>query len=129
MRVRRAPRAKTGTTTQDRKAGMTDTQVLLGKIAALRQRLEQAQGLACDADSAATALAGETRDDAGRVWRLERQAASGEEVAALIDGSLRQLSEAIAPADVAGRLPRQLTARARRVLESAHQLLGQLRGL
>jgi HD-GYP domain-containing protein (c-di-GMP phosphodiesterase class II) len=108
---------------------MTDTQVLLGKIAALRQRLEQAQGLARDADSAATALAGETRDDAGRIWRLERRAASGEQVAALLDGSLRQLSEAMAPAAAEGRMPRQLTARARRLLERAEELLAQLRGL
>src|SRR5215831_7236997 len=125
MRVRRAPRAKTGTTTQDRKAGMTDTQVLLGKIAALRQRLEQAQGLARDADSAATALAGETRDDAGRIWRLERGAASGERVAALLDGSLRQLSEAMGPSAAEDRMPHQLTARARRLLERAQELLGQ----
>ena len=35
---------------------MSGTQVLLGKITALRQRLEQAQGLAREADSAAVAL-------------------------------------------------------------------------
>ena len=36
---------------------MSETQVLLGKIAALRQRLEQAQGLAREADTAASTLA------------------------------------------------------------------------
>jgi hypothetical protein len=35
---------------------MSDTQALLGKIAALRQRLEQARGLVEDAGSAAAAL-------------------------------------------------------------------------
>ena len=35
---------------------MSDTQVLLSKIAALRQRLDQAQGLIKDAGSAAASL-------------------------------------------------------------------------
>ena len=37
---------------------MTETQALLGKITALRQRLEQAQKLASEATSAATQLLG-----------------------------------------------------------------------
>jgi HD-GYP domain-containing protein (c-di-GMP phosphodiesterase class II) len=127
MRLQSARMDKTGTTTQARDVGMTDTQVLLGKIAALRQRLEQAQGLARDADSAAAALIDETRDDTGRVWRLERQVASGGVNGALLDGSLRQLSDSAALPETAGRMPRQLTARARRVLEQAQQLLGKLR--
>lgn len=108
---------------------MTDTQVLLGKIAALRQRLEQAQGLARDAGSAAAALTGETRDETGRVWRLERQVAAGGENASLLDGSLRQLTELAAPAETVERLPAQLTARARRIIERTHELLGHLRNL
>jgi HD-GYP domain-containing protein (c-di-GMP phosphodiesterase class II) len=129
MRLHSAPVGKIGRITQDREAGMTDTQVLLGKITALRQRLEQAQGLARDAGSAAAALSGEARDDAGRVWRLERRVATGGENAALLDGSLRQLTELAAPAESVERLPSQLTARARRILERTHELLRQLRDL
>src|SRR6516225_8610031 len=66
--------------------GMTETQVLLGKIAALRQRLEQAQGLAREAGSAAASLVEETRDEKGRIWRLERRLAAGADDSALLDG-------------------------------------------
>ena len=38
---------------------MVETQSLLGKITALRQRLEQSQGLARDAGSAAVSLLGD----------------------------------------------------------------------
>jgi len=107
---------------------MTDTHVLLGKIAALRQRLDQAQGLAREAGSAAAALSGETRDAAGRVWRLEQGVVASRENAALLDASLRQLAEA-APDEIRTGLPRQLTARARLVLERTHDLLSQLRNL
>jgi HD-GYP domain-containing protein (c-di-GMP phosphodiesterase class II) len=115
--------------TKDREATMTDTRVLLGKIAALRERLDQAQGLARDADSAASALADETRGDSCRVRRLERRVASGAADALLLDCSLRQLNEHSPGMAEAGPMPQQLTARARRVLEHTHQLLGQLRGL
>ena len=47
---------KTGTLTE---TTMVETQALLGKITALRQRLDQAQGLARDAGSAAVALLGD----------------------------------------------------------------------
>jgi hypothetical protein len=106
---------------------MTDTHVLLGKIAALRQRLDQAQGLAREAGSAAAALYTET-GDAGRVWRLEQGVAVGQENAALLDTSLRQLTES-APEETRNSLPRQMTARARRILERTHDLLSQLRSL
>jgi HD-GYP domain-containing protein (c-di-GMP phosphodiesterase class II) len=108
---------------------MTDTHVLLDKIAALRQRLDQAQGLARDAGSAAAALADGTREDAGRVWRLERRVDSGSVDAALLEGSLRQLTELAPGAATAAQMPQQLTARARRVLEQTHQLLGKLRAV
>jgi HD-GYP domain-containing protein (c-di-GMP phosphodiesterase class II) len=101
---------------------MTDTQALLGKIAALRQRLEQAQGLANEAGSAAAALAG---GDGGRLEILQRKAAAGAEHDALVDASLRQLGDdAPTPA-----LPAQLTARARRVIERGRELLARLRPL
>jgi HD-GYP domain-containing protein (c-di-GMP phosphodiesterase class II) len=108
---------------------MTDTHVLLGKITALRQRLEQAQVLARQAGSAAAELTEQTRDASGRVWRLEHQASAGQEHAALLDGALRQIAEVTRTAGEPERLPQQLTSRARRLLERARDLLGQLRAL
>jgi HD-GYP domain-containing protein (c-di-GMP phosphodiesterase class II) len=108
---------------------MTDTQVLLGKIAALRQRLEQAQGLAREAGSAVAALTEDIQGERGRTWRLERRVAAAAEDAFVLDGSLRQLAEVATGAGPATTLPHQLTARARRVLERAGELLDQLRSL
>jgi HD-GYP domain-containing protein (c-di-GMP phosphodiesterase class II) len=102
---------------------MTETQTLLGKIAALRQRLEQAQGLANEAGSAVAALAG---DDGARIEVLRRKAEAGAEHDALVDGALRQLAADTAPVKV---LPAQLTARARRVVERGRELLARLRPL
>ncbi len=103
---------------------MTETQTLLGKIAALRQRLEQAQGLANEAGSAAAALAG---GDGGRLEVLQRKAAAGAEHDALVDVALHQLGDSDgAPTKV---LPTQLTARARRVIERGRELLARLRPL
>jgi HD-GYP domain-containing protein (c-di-GMP phosphodiesterase class II) len=100
---------------------MTETQALLGKIAALRQRLEQAQGLANEAGSAAAALMG---GDGGRLEVLQRKAAAGAEHDALLDTSLRQLGGTPAPV-----LPAQLTTRARHVIERGRELLARLRPL
>jgi HD domain len=103
---------------------MSETQTLLGKIAALRQRLEQAQGLVHEAGSAAAALAG---DDGARLEVLQHRTAAGAEHDALVDASLRQLGDADnAPPKV---FPRQLTARARRVIERGRELLARLRPL
>jgi HD-GYP domain-containing protein (c-di-GMP phosphodiesterase class II) len=107
---------------------MSDTQVLLGKIAALRQRLEQAQGLAHEAGSAAASLAEETRGETGRIWRLERHLASAANDGGLLDNSIRQLADATAN-ESALPLPHLLTSRARRVLERARELLRELRAL
>jgi response regulator RpfG family c-di-GMP phosphodiesterase len=98
---------------------MTETQTLLGKIAALRQRLEQAQGLANEAG----ALLG---GDGGRLEVLRRKADAGGEHDALMDATLRQLTADAAPAAV---LPAQLTVRARRVVERGRELLARLRPL
>lgn len=102
---------------------MTETQVLLSKIAALRQRLEQAQGLVQDAGTAAAALA---IGSAG-IAPLERKIEAGTRQQALLDTGLRQLT-ARANGDGAA-LPAQLTTRASRLLRRAHDLLGQLRAL
>jgi HD-GYP domain-containing protein (c-di-GMP phosphodiesterase class II) len=90
---------------------MKDTQELLSKIAALRQQLEQARGT------------GPARGT-GRLWRLEGQVAAGARHSHLLDGALRQLP---ATPDEAPTLPRQLTARAHRLLLRGRDLLDQLR--
>ena len=104
---------------------MSETQVLLGKIAALRKRLEQAQNLVRDAGTAASALA-EGRGGNG-TWAAEALAAAGSEHDALLDAAVRPVTVVASPDGPA--LPRQLTARARRVLERGRDLLGRLRGL
>jgi HD-GYP domain-containing protein (c-di-GMP phosphodiesterase class II) len=106
---------------------MSDTQVLLSKISALRQRLEQAQGLVTEAGSAVVDLAPDAA--AGRLRNLERQAAAGFENNAQLDGVLRQLEDTAGPAIEGRILPAQLTARARRVLERSRELLERVRGL
>jgi HD-GYP domain-containing protein (c-di-GMP phosphodiesterase class II) len=91
---------------------MSDTRMLLQKITALRQRLDQVQGLANEARSAAAAL-------------LSTVTAGGEHDLA-VDAAVRPLTGA---EHLEGRSPRQLTTRARRVLERGRDLLGQLRTL
>jgi hypothetical protein len=101
---------------------MSETRTLLAKISALRQRLEQAQGLANEARSAAAALLSlqGTAPDAGP------------------EAALRELDEGGLALDYVvgafadnepGNSPKQLTSRARRVLERGRELLGQLRSL
>src|SRR6516225_2745880 len=107
---------------------MSETQVLLGKITALRQRLEQAQGLAQEADSAAVALWGEGPAPVSRIVACARQVAVGAEYDADLDRTVRPLTAAVAP-DEGRPLPRQLTSRARRVLERGRDLLARLRPL
>jgi hypothetical protein len=113
------------TGTRSTETTMVETQSLLSKITALRQRLDQAQGLARDAGSAAVALLG---DQTGPHERrpLERLVAAGEEHDAHLDSVVRPLTAA---AEDRRPLPRQLTARGRRVLERGRELLGQLRSL
>jgi hypothetical protein len=108
---------------------MSETRVLLGKIQALRQRLEQAQGLANEARSAAAALVEETAAAGG--WRLgifERLVTDSGEHDVRVDYALRPLTGP-AGGDEAPSLPRQLTSRARRVLEQGRELLLRLRQL
>jgi HD-GYP domain-containing protein (c-di-GMP phosphodiesterase class II) len=102
---------------------MTDTQALLGKITALRQRLQQAQGLAQEAGNAAAALAG---GSGLHLKTLERLVDAGAAHDAVVDEIARAAG---GPRDEARPLPRQLTARARRALERGRELLDQLRQL
>jgi HD-GYP domain-containing protein (c-di-GMP phosphodiesterase class II) len=103
---------------------MTETQALLGKIAALRQRLEQAQGLATEAGSAAAALAG---GDGSRLEVLRRKTTAGAEHDALVDVAMRPLADPTGgPTTV---FPTQLTTRARHIIERGRELLARLRPL
>jgi HD-GYP domain-containing protein (c-di-GMP phosphodiesterase class II) len=108
---------------------MSETQVLLGKIRALRQRLEQAQGLAGEAGAAAAQLASQGEETGPRLRLLTERVAAGLEHHGLLDGTIRQLGDLAAPAEQPRVLPAQLTARARRVLERGRDLLVQLRSL
>src|SRR5262245_18692804 len=105
---------------------MTETQVLLSKIAALRQRLEQAQGLIDDAGTAAASLLEKGPADPGTA--VERKVAAGARQHALLEAHLRQLPGAGAGGDGA-TLPTQLTARAARLLKQGRDLLLQLRAV
>ena len=103
---------------------MSETQTLLGKIAALRQRLAQAQGLAQEAGTAAVTLAGEDPEPLARLLNFERQVVAGTEADVELAGLVRIFAE-----PDANPLPKQLTARARRLLERGQELLGKLKAL
>jgi HD-GYP domain-containing protein (c-di-GMP phosphodiesterase class II) len=106
---------------------MTETQVLLGKIAALRQRLDQAQSLASEARSAIAALSGEEEDALGSVLAFERHVEAAGAHDAALDRVVRPLTAPAGGDEPRG--PRQLTHRARRVLERGRELLSRLREL
>jgi HD-GYP domain-containing protein (c-di-GMP phosphodiesterase class II) len=99
---------------------MSDTRTLQGKIAALRQRLEQVPTLTGLVRAPAKRPAADGADG------LAEQIADGERRQQLLDAALRQLAAA---ADDDGPQPSQLTARARHLLERGRQLVGQLRQL
>jgi hypothetical protein len=107
---------------------MSDTQVILSKISALRQRLEQAQGLAHEAGAAAAGLARDFAAGADPLRPLEGTVADGFDHGRLLDGALRQLHGGALPGAEA-RVPAQLTARARRILERGRDFLTRLRTL
>jgi len=106
---------------------MSETQMLLGKIQALRQRLEQAQGLANEARTAAAALVEETAGNR-RLAAFERLIEESDEHDHQLDRMVRPLT-ALVRKDELCTLPRQLTARARRALERGRDLLLHLRQL
>ena len=106
---------------------MSETQALLSRIVSLRQRLEQAHGLARAAGaSAAGKLIDPIPVGPARVALLKETLAEGAEHARQFDYTVRPLTAAREPGLM---LPAQLTARARRVLERARDLFQSLRGL
>ena len=108
---------------------MSDTRALLNDIAALRQRLQQAQGLADSANSAAASLLDNAPEGPARVSLLERRVNDGACQTALLDGALRHLRSVAGVAEPAAVLPSQLTARAHRLVKAGRDLLGKLRAL
>lgn len=107
---------------------MSETRVLLGKIQALRQRLEQAQGLANEARTAAAALVDESNSGSRRLVAFERLVEESDEHDHQLDGIVRPMTARFRH-DEAAALPRQLTTRARRALERGRELLLHLRQL
>lgn len=121
------PKAPVGEVGEFREVGgqrMSDTQQLLMKIAALRQRLEQTPGLTKGA-----VTPGPGNDGASELRWLQRQGAAGAQHDQLLDRTLRPLAEENAARGEGKVLPTQLTVRARRVLERGQRLLGRLREL
>lgn len=97
---------------------MSDTRLLMARIAALRQKLEQAPAVAprtVPADEAAQ-----------RLHVLERQVTLGQRHAELLDDSLRPLTE---NPRAQPQLPSRLTARARRLVARGGDLLAELKSL
>jgi HD-GYP domain-containing protein (c-di-GMP phosphodiesterase class II) len=106
---------------------MTTTGDLIAKITALRHQLDQANGPGV-APSPQNNVDDEGKEP-GRLWRLERQIPAGEQHGQALEGALRQLAPRTSPADTPSAMPRQLTSRARRVLERGQKLVRQLRGV
>src|SRR5437879_5591331 len=73
-----------------RTAGMSDTRALLNRIAAIRNRLGQAQGMLLEAHTEAIDLV--TPNSAGKTERLEAKVAGANRVQTLLDNSLRQIT-------------------------------------
>lgn len=106
---------------------MSETQELLGKIRALRERLEQVPGLGDGPEAGVPP--GPADVAAPRLRRLQERVAGGFDDHDLLDSTLRQLADADSPADEAPAMPTSLTSRARRVLEGGRDLLRRLRAL
>ena len=105
---------------------MSDTRALLSRITDLRKRLANAQGLLLEAGATAAA-AQDAPPGTDLAERLERDVIAGGRVQQLLDGSLRQIAGALKGEDTVR--PTQLTARARRLLEWARELVGRLKPL
>jgi HD domain len=98
---------------------MSDTRVLLSKIAALRQRLDRLP------ESGASWPRLEPLPEGAR--QVENRLAAAAGYGTLLDGSFRQLADAPTALGEPAALPLRLTARAHRLLQLGRELLGQLR--
>jgi HD-GYP domain-containing protein (c-di-GMP phosphodiesterase class II) len=98
---------------------MSESQSILNRLTALRERLEQGRE---DAKSGMPDKGGKSRTS---IKKLEEKVRTGAEYDGLLDSVLRQL-----PRDAPlVRLPRQLTARAHRILEDGSEMLRRLRNM
>jgi HD-GYP domain-containing protein (c-di-GMP phosphodiesterase class II) len=104
---------------------MNSTQVLLSKIAALRQRIAPVEGSLSEADKPG----GDKLTSRNGLDLLERKIASGSQEISLLDGSIRQLPGAVLPVEDRADLPVRLTARGARLLQRGRDLLQGLRRL
>lgn len=103
---------------------MTSTQDLLGVIAALRQRLDQAQSLASNVGAvAASAL---DRPGADALEGLRKQVTAGNKDQQLLQLALQKIGRTDAGAGTT-ELPSHLTARAVRLLQQTRALIQQLK--
>jgi hypothetical protein len=96
----------------------TDTRSLLGRIAALRQRLDRARG-----DSPTLPEIESPAPEAP----LEQRVTAGERHQRLLNSSLRQLAGMMSAEETVG--PSTLTARARRLVEQGRTIVARLRQL
>src|SRR5437016_3746034 len=108
---------------------MSDTQTLLNKIAALRQRLEHAAVLAQKVGEDGSSLMPETREGTGRIQQLEKQVRDGARDSTALASSIRQLVDSRSAPAEAACWPTRLTFRARQILERGRELLARLRTL
>jgi HD domain len=100
---------------------MTDTRVLLDKITAFRQRLESMPRLVPQP----TPNEAPPQRQGALAEGLEEKVRAGSRTQALLESSLRQLTRL----DSAGPCPNELTARAKRVLGEAKEIVARLRTL
>jgi HD-GYP domain-containing protein (c-di-GMP phosphodiesterase class II) len=115
---------------------MSDTQVLLSKIAAVRERLEKVQiqrpqpgGSSENGPPLLSALVASLPaiEEPNRVHSLEKSVHRGARHGELLDGALQELADAAGMKNQPARLPRGLTPRAHRLLEEGRKLLMRLR--
>jgi hypothetical protein len=118
---------------------MSDTQVLLSKIAAVRERLEKAQArepsAATGAGSSGLPLLSSlvaslpAMEEPDRIRALQKTVHRAARHGELLDATLHQLTDLAGNSAEPARLPRQLTPRAHRLLEEGRKLLTRLRTL
>jgi len=108
---------------------MGDTQLLLSKIAALRQRLEQARSLTSAPEVPVACRVSQDASTTSRVEDLQRRISAGAQHHALLDGSLRQMADTNGPVSEEPVWPSRLTVRGRRLLERGRDLVHRLRDL
>jgi hypothetical protein len=106
---------------------MSSTQVLLERIAALRQRLVQADVSARAAETLSASPPG-AEPDAAAARALERKVALGYWQNSLLDSALPPLTDASGPPEKT-KPPIRLTARSARLLQRGRTLLLELRRL